>query len=137
MDGTREDHQNCMDFDWMLRHEIALAQRYRRCVTLLLLQPGEDVSRFSEEILPTVRQGDVVYHFDDSRLAVLMSGTPPIGARIALERYLKEWPQSSQVAFGIGSYPWDGGDASALLAAASQMLNESAGGWTARRKLRT
>ena len=108
----------------MLDHEIALAERYRRFVTVLMIQPSCKRKDFQERLKGHVRRGDLVFGVGDSALAVLMSETDQNGARVALSRYVRECAAGVTIAYGIGSYPEDGTGAMQLLTAASRNLNE-------------
>lgn len=116
-----EEH-NYTELAWMLAHEIALAERYRRFVTLLMLQPNQPERRLAAHLQGKMRQSDVVFDFDGSRVAVLMSETAPEGARVAIDRYLREFPGGSEVTYGFSSYPEDGNCLPTLLAAATRRL---------------
>jgi hypothetical protein len=116
-----------MELTWMLAHEIALAERYRRFVTLLMLQPNQPERWLAAHLQGKMRQSDVIFDFDGSRVAVLMSETAPDGARTAIDRYLREFPGGSEVTYGFSSYPEDGNCLPTLLAAATRRLGSTKG----------
>ncbi|HNY26381.1 MAG TPA: hypothetical protein PKH31_03265 [Candidatus Sumerlaeota bacterium] len=112
-----------VDLEWMLDHELCLAERYRRFVSVAMLKPSVDIS--PKKLLEnTLRNSDVYFEFGNSIGAVLMSETNTSGAVSAIERY-RDNCSGLGMTFAIGSYPQDHHSARGLLSIIYKRLKKA------------
>ena len=92
------------EFRWMVDHEILLAQRYQRFVSLALMKSlnGEKVL---DVVGNVIRQSDAYFEFSDTTGAILMSETDAVGCQVAMQRYMRQCDEAVDIRCAIGTYP--------------------------------
>lgn len=98
--------QGVAELEWMLDHELLLAERYRRFVSVTMIK-SDSPRKQRELIAGTIRNSDVYFEFNDSLGAVLMSETDTSGAITAAHRYCENCEGVAQMRFAVASYPQD------------------------------
>ena len=74
-----------------LQREIARVRRYGHRITLLLIEPeeeleGDDLERFEQEIVGQLRTSDSAFHYSKNRFSVIMPDTHEAGGEAAALR---------------------------------------------------
>ena len=116
-----------MDLAWILDHELCLAERYRRFVSIALLKANSKADSFPQALRSAARRSDLIFQMRDSVYVVLMSETDRDGATKAISRLLHAGPAGEKnfsVTSTICSYPADGADAVSLLSNGLKSLGE-------------
>ena len=94
------------ELEWMLDHELLLAERYRRFVSLALIK-SDSAAAQRDMLKRTVRSSDIYFELNESLGAVLMSETDSGGAARAVKRFKETCEGLGTVRFAIASYPED------------------------------
>ena len=94
------------ELEWMLDHELRLAERHRRFVSLTMVKSDSKINQ-KELLSNTIRNSDVYFEFNESLGAILMSETDISGALVAVERYKKICNGDFKLRFAVGTYPQD------------------------------
>lgn len=109
-------------FKKTLEMEIARSRRYMRTFTILHLDVGdEEIGAISTAIRSCCRAVDRPARTGSHEFAVLCPEIGPDDTARLLDQFGEALPSS--VAIGIASYPQDGADAKALMAAATESLH--------------
>ncbi len=122
--STRSVQTDISTLQDMLQYELHAAERYRRFVTLLLIDSRQEGSSLEEDMKRHLRSSDVMARIDNS-IAVLMGETDNDGARIAAERYKKDFGRHAEFYFSLATYPADGGKPERLFTVAHERLEKS------------
>ena len=115
------------NFEWLLDHELLLAKRYGRPLTLAFIETASQNGSFEECFWGVLRDCDIYSVLTPSCAAILMCDTDPEGAHKALERFRSEHGQQAAFPCGIVSYPQDNCDTLEFLRAGFKRLRESKG----------
>ncbi len=111
--------------EWLVDHELALAKRYRRFFTLLLLEQENPQLTPEQALGAGMRQCDTPYAFPGGLIAVVLSETDAQGALAALDRYREHGRVGRKSRFGIASYPEDNVPAGDFLALGLKRLRKA------------
>ena len=114
------------ELEWMLDHELLLAERYRRFVSVTMVKSQSPIEQ-RNLLSDTIRESDVYFEFNDSFGAVLMSETDSAGAQSAVERYKKRCATEIDMRFAVGSYPQDHQSAPKFLSTVYQRMKTAEG----------
>ena len=109
------------NLEQLLDYEICAAQRYRRFVSLVLMQSlNGDSPKFRGFLADTVRGCDQLFELADGNY-IVMTETPQQGAMTAAKRCKQSFNEmfhDVRWRFGVATYPADGENSSQLIAAA-------------------
>ena len=127
-----------LDRWWVFRDragaEISRAQRQRRILAILLVEPGDLIAESSDEaqakaadvLRHTIRDGDYAGQFDDKRFVVMLPEIASDGARKAANRLLSDLRISEDPPMpwraALVSYPLHGSNIDDLLSQAQRVL---------------
>jgi hypothetical protein len=98
--------QNKSKLEWMLDHELRLAERYRRFLSVCMIRSAGSESLL-DLLAVTLRQSDLYFEFEENVGVVLMSETDKSGALAAIERFRRQTEHNASAYFAVGSYPND------------------------------
>lgn len=115
--GTEMLMRGVAELEWVLDHELLLAERYRRFVSVAMIKSHAPIPQ-SQLLGNTIRDSDVYFKFSDTFGAVLMSETDCSGALKAIDRYKENCHENVDMRFSIASYPKDHQSAPKFLSAA-------------------
>lgn len=107
-----------------LGYELKSAERYRRFVSLVMVDSSESNGRLKKLLTNAMRNSDVLADFDGASV-ILMSETNTTGALSAIERYKAKSGNDSSLRFSLVTYPSDGGGAEGLLSTAYRRLQKA------------
>ena len=112
------------ELEWMLDHELLLAERYRRFVSVTMIKSKVPAEQ-KQVLADTIRESDVYFEFSDSFGAILMSETDGTGALAAVERYKQSCGADTDIRFAVGSYPQDHQPAPKFLSTVYQRMKSA------------
>ncbi len=124
------------NFLFFLDKELACAERYNHCVSILLLEPesltkpkqGSSLDRLAQTLASHVRRSDSVGGIKQGTLGLILSHTSSEGALSALERlkleamYLSGGPQKVRLKTSCASYPSEANSVESLCSLAIERL---------------
>jgi len=124
------------NFHFLLDKELACAERYNHCVSILLLKPeslskskqGSSLDPLAQALASHVRRSDSVGSIKQGTLGIILSHTGSEGALSVLKRlkleamYLSGGPQNVRLKASCVSYPSEANSVESLCSLALQRL---------------
>jgi hypothetical protein len=89
------------DVEWMLEYHLLLARRYKRPLSLVMVESRGTCSP-KDLLKNTIRESDVYFQFNDSLGAIVMTETDTRGALTAIARYKAGAPHTEALRFSAG-----------------------------------
>lgn len=109
----------------ILQYELACAERYRRFVSLVMVNEAPDTKAQLKHVLAdTARDSDLLVERDATFL-ILMSETDRKGARNAISRYIDREGDVHDFSFALVTFPNDSGTAETLMETAERRLQKA------------
>ncbi|MFP4580435.1 MAG: hypothetical protein ACLFQ6_06885 [Candidatus Sumerlaeia bacterium] len=94
------------EFEWLIQHELALAKRYRRYLSLIFIRSGQAPHHMAENIQRFLRDCDAIYPLDDEFIFLLLSDTNKSGASKLVDRIRDTWALH-ETFIGVATFPSD------------------------------
>ena len=113
-----------IDVKWLLEYELQAAERYRRYLTLVLVDTDGCTSYLEKIFVATLRDCDAV-SANHRSIFIIMSDTRPSGALCVIERLKRECDENKNNFYSVVSYPKDGVSAEMLIAKAQEQLHDA------------
>ena len=110
-----------LDLPTLLNHELQAARRYRRYVTLLMMDAGHEHSNLQDVMNAQLRDCDAIVSYNGT-YCVLMTETTTDGAYVAIER-LKQGLDANSL-YALVTHPLDGTTSQNLIDRAFIRLKE-------------
>lgn len=92
------------EFPWMLNHELLLARRHERYVSLALLKTNNG-ENLLEAFGNSFRESDAYFEFSDSTGALLMNEADSAGVQVAINRFIRNSDGRAALSYAFGTYP--------------------------------
>ena len=110
-----------------LGYELKSAERYRRFVSLVLVNRDDQKRETRQLLTDAVRTSDVLADVDDVSV-ILMTETNSAGALSAIDRYKNRGDLGQILRFAVVTYPSDGGGVESLIETGYRRLESASAG---------
>ncbi|NQU43538.1 hypothetical protein HQ520_09640 [bacterium] len=114
------------NLEWLVDHELKTAKRYRRFLSLMILEPPENTVAATRPVTGILRETDVYFSFPNGLVVLVMSETDPDGARSTLARCKRIGALPPETRYGLASFPDDNLNSREFLATGFHRLQDSA-----------
>lgn len=115
-----------IDLEWLLDYELQAAERYRRYLTLVMVDTDYCPSYLEKIFAATLRECDAVTSSGQS-ISIIMSDTRTNGALQVIERLKRECEENKRNYYSVVSYPQDGSDTDSLISKGQGRLENARG----------
>ena len=110
----------------VVEYELVNARRYRRFAALVMVRAIRELPGFTGFLSESFRDCDLVCLYDQGGTALILMGeTAQTDAEAAIHRVRSATEGLLDLRFALATYPRDGHDAAALMAAADRRLREA------------